>query len=49
VPRDAAGPTLRSRTSLNAAGPVGSDQDVVALETTLLSRLADAIDITRLK
>jgi uncharacterized lipoprotein YmbA len=48
VPRDAARPTLRSRISLGAAGPVGSDPDVVALETTLLSRLADAIDITRL-
>jgi len=49
VPRDAARPTLRSRTSLDAAGPVGSDQDIVALETALLSRLADAIDITRLR
>ena len=49
VPRDTARPTLRSRITLEAAGPVGSDPNVVALQTTLLSRLADAIDITRLR
>ena len=49
VPRDATLPTLRDRVSLEATGAVGSDQGVVSLETTLLSRLADAIDITRLR
>ena len=49
VPRDAARPTLRDRVRLAVAGPVGSDQDVVSLETMLLSRLADAIDIARLR
>ena len=48
VPRDAALPTMRGRITLGVEGPVGSDQDVVAMETTLLSRLADSIDITRL-
>ena len=49
VPREATLPTLRDRVSLESTGAVGSDQGVVSLETTLLSRLADAIDITRLR
>jgi uncharacterized lipoprotein YmbA len=49
VPRDAKLPTLRDRVSLESAGAVGFDQSVVSLETALLSRLADAIDITRLR
>ena len=49
VPRDATRPTRRDRVSLESTGAVGSDQGVVSLETTLLSRLADAIDITRLR
>ena len=49
VPRDASIPTTRDRVRLVSAGLVGSDQDLVALETALLSRLADAIDIRRLR
>lgn len=49
IPGEPARPTLRDRVRLVAAGPVGSDQDVVSLETLLLSRLADAIDIARLR
>ena len=49
VPREATLPTLRDRVSLESTGAVGSDQGVVSLETTLLSRLADVIDITRLR
>lgn len=48
VPRDAALPHLRNRISLEANGDVGSDQGIVSMETTLLSRLANAIDITLL-
>jgi len=48
VPRDAAQPVLRDRVRLSAAGPVATDQDVVALVSGLLDRLAAAIDINRL-
>ena len=48
VPGDPGRAPRRDRTHLSASGPGGSDQDVVAIQTTLLSRLADAIDITRL-
>jgi uncharacterized lipoprotein YmbA len=48
VPRDAAQPVLRDRVRLGAEGPVATDQDVVALVSGLLDRLAVAIDISRL-
>jgi uncharacterized lipoprotein YmbA len=48
VPRDAAAPVLRDRVRLNATGPVATDQDVVALVSGLLDRLAAAIDISGL-
>jgi len=49
VPRDPALPARRDRIRLSADGPVATDQAVVTLETTLLTRLAHAIDITRLR
>jgi uncharacterized lipoprotein YmbA len=48
VPRDAKKPVLRDRVRLTASGPVATDQDVVALVSGLLDRLAAAIDISRL-
>ena len=49
VPLDPALPTLRNRIGINIAGPVGSDRDIVVLETALLIRLADAIDLGHLR
>ncbi len=49
VPRNIAIPTLRGRVRLATAGPIGTDQDVVALERTVLGQLAGAIDITLLR
>ena len=49
IPRDAAAPILRDRTHIEVTGPIATDRDVVALETAVLTRLAGAIDITRLR
>lgn len=49
VSHDPAVATLRDRVRLVATGPIGTDQDVVALEAKLLGQLAGAIDITRLR
>jgi uncharacterized lipoprotein YmbA len=49
VPRDPAMPTRRNRAQFSATGPVATDQDVVALEEGVLDRLANAIDVTRLR
>jgi uncharacterized protein len=49
VPRDPAMPTRRDRAQFTATGPVATDQNVVTLEEGLLNRLADAIDITKLR
>jgi uncharacterized lipoprotein YmbA len=43
VPRDPALPSRRQRGRFTATGPVATDQDVVSLNTALLSQLADAI------
>ncbi len=48
VPRDPARATARDRIRLSTTGPAGTDQEVVALETALFSKLADAIDIRQL-
>ena len=48
IPGDPDRAPRRDRTQLSASGPGGSDQNGVAIQTSLLSRLADAIDITRL-
>ena len=49
VPRNPNLPTRRQRGRFTAAGPVGSDQDVVTLMQRVLTQLADAIDISNLK
>jgi uncharacterized lipoprotein YmbA len=49
IPGNPAAATLRNRTQITAIGPVGSDAAVVALTTYVLTRLATAIDITRLR
>ncbi len=49
VPRDPAQPVHRARGHFTAKGPVATDQDVVALTTSVLRQLADAIDINNLR
>ncbi|MGI4953172.1 MAG: PqiC family protein [Janthinobacterium lividum] len=49
VPLDPALPVRRDRIGLRLAGPVGTDAEIVALETALLSRLADAIELGPLR
>jgi uncharacterized lipoprotein YmbA len=49
VPRNPTLPTRRQRGRFAAAGPVGSDQDVVTLTQRVLTQLADTIDISNLK
>jgi uncharacterized lipoprotein YmbA len=49
IPGNPAAATLRDRTQITEIGPVGSDAAVVALTTSVLTRLAAAIDITRLR
>ena len=48
VPRDANAPTERNRAGFSMAGPVATDQDVVALIGALVDKLADAIAIPTL-
>jgi uncharacterized protein len=49
VPRNPNLPTRRRRGRFTASGPVASDQDVVTLMQTVLTQLADAIDIANLR
>jgi uncharacterized lipoprotein YmbA len=49
VPRDPAIRTRRGRVRLVVAGPIGTDQDVVALERKVLGQLAGSIDIALLR
>ena len=49
VPRNPAQPTRRQRARFTATGPVATDQDVVALMQTVLTQLADAMDIAKLR
>jgi len=49
VPRDPAQPTRRRRASFTATGSVATDQDVVTLMQAVLTKLADAINIARLR
>ena len=49
VPRNPAKPTRRQRARYTATGPVATDQDVVALMQTVLTQLADAMDIAKLR
>ncbi len=49
VPRDARLPTARDRVRLEAAGPVATDRETVALVTEVVDRLAGAIDIAGLR
>jgi uncharacterized protein len=49
VPRNPAQPIRRQRARFTATGPVTNDQDVVVLTQAVLTRLADAIDITHLR
>jgi hypothetical protein len=48
LPRDPAVAELRDRVRIAVAGPVGSDQDIVALTAAAVTRLAAAIDLGRL-
>jgi uncharacterized protein len=47
VPHNPAQPIRAQRALFTATGPVSTDQDVVVLTQAVLTRLADAIDITR--
>lgn len=47
IPRDTASATIRNRANFNISGPVGTDQDVVALIGALLDKLASVIDIPK--
>jgi uncharacterized lipoprotein YmbA len=49
VPVDPTARTRRDRTQITVDGPVDNDAAVVALTTAALTRLAAAIDITRLR
>jgi uncharacterized protein len=49
VPRNPNLPTRRRRGRFTASGPVSSDQDVVTLMQTVLTQLADAIDIANVR
>jgi uncharacterized protein len=45
IPRDATTPPRRERAHFSAAGPVGTDKDIVTLMGIVLDQLAGAIDI----
>lgn len=49
VPRNPSAPDRRQRGRFTAQGPVATDHDVVVLLQSLLTQLADAIDITSLR
>jgi len=49
VPHNAAQPVRSQRALFTANGPVNTDHDVVVLTQAVLMRLADAIDIARLR
>ena len=49
IPNDTSIPTFRGRVRLSAAGPIRTDQDIVALERRILGQLAGEIDITQLR
>lgn len=49
IPRNAATPVRRVRARIDGSGPIRTDSEVVALTTTVLTRLAAAIDITPLR
>jgi uncharacterized lipoprotein YmbA len=49
IPRNPAVPPSRGRTRIDIDGPLGTDRDVVALTTTVLTRLAAAIDVANLR
>ncbi len=49
VPRNAAQPERLQRARFTAIGPVATDQEVVTLMQSVLTQLADAIDIARLR
>ena len=49
VPRNPARPTWRRRGRFSSTGPVANDQDVVALYRAVVSQLAGAIDVAKLR